>query len=82
MKPHTHPFRRLTVKPPSVLLQSLTASLRSPGVSWVSATWEVMFVSTEDPLRKRKTLKNKEVTVVVWRVMEGTSAARKSGACG
>lgn len=49
---HTHPFRSLTLKSPSRLLQSLIINLRSPGVSWISAMCDVMFVSTEDPLRK------------------------------
>lgn len=49
--PHAHPFRRLTLKPPRRWLQSLSTSLRSPGVSWVTAMCDVMFASTEDPLR-------------------------------
>lgn len=52
----THPFRRVTLKPPSRFLQSFITSLRSPGLSCVSAMWDVMLVSSKDPLRKRNIL--------------------------
>lgn len=77
----THPFRRLTLMPPYRFLQSLMTNLRSPGVSCVKAMWDVMFVSTEDPLRKRNILKSKGIAVVAWRAMEKMKA-QSSSLCG
>lgn len=58
-----HPFRRVTLKPPSRFLQSFITSRRSPGLPCVSAMWDVMFVSSEDPLRKRNILESEETAL-------------------